>query len=83
MYKPIFDVQCLDCQHVWEQRKLYGTEACCPECTSMNTKTLLTGFKYQRVKDPFDLVDKSMSLPPSKKVKSYGNDKRRGGKDTT
>ena len=81
--KPLFDVQCLDCQHIWEVRKDYGYCSICPECGSTITKTLLTGFKYQRVKDPMDLVHKGMSLPSAKKVKSYGNDKRKGGKDTT
>ena len=77
--KPKFDVHCPKCDITWEVEKEFLHPLYC-KCGAL-TKTLLTGFKYQRVKDPFDLVNKSMSLPSSKKVVSYGNDKRKGGKD--
>ena len=80
---PIFDMTCEECDHMWEASKAYHDPAPCPKCQSKTTKTLLTGFKFQRVKDPMDLVHKSMSLPDGKKIKSYGNDRRRGGKNTT
>jgi len=30
--------------------------------------------------DPFDMVDKGMSLPDAKKIKSFANDRRKGGR---
>jgi putative FmdB family regulatory protein len=79
----MFDMKCEACDHIWEASKAYDDQLECPKCQSKETKTLLTGFRFQRVKDPFDLVHKGMHLPPTQTIKSYGNDKRRGGKDTT
>lgn len=80
---PKFNVRCLDCQHVWEVSKAFEVAATCPECHSTITRTLLTGFQYTRVGDPMDQVHQGMALPDGKKITSFSNDRRRGGKDTT
>lgn len=80
---PMFDMRCDVCQHKWEASKAYQEQVDCPVCQAVETKTLLGGTSFTRVKDPMDRISKSMSLPSAKKIRSYGNDKRRGGKDTT
>jgi len=80
---PMFNMRCNQCGHEWEASKAYEAKVSCPECDSLDTVTLLTGFNYTRVKSPMDLVHKSMSLPSAKKIRSFGNDRRRGGKDTS
>ena len=80
--KPLWDEQCDKCQHVWEVRKNFNDPtSACPRCGSDFTHTLLSpGIPYLKAKDPYDLLDGRI---PSKPIKSYANDKRKGGKDTT
>ncbi len=82
MITPLFDIRCRRCDHTTEVRKQFKDEYPCPRCSGP-TITLLTGFKrINGAKDPYDLI--STGSPPSpKKVKSFANDRRRGGKDTT
>jgi putative FmdB family regulatory protein len=80
---PIFDVRCLDCQHKWEAFKAYQEAVACPECQSTITKTLMSAPSVNLNRLPMDQIHKSMSLPGAKKVKSFANDRRKGGKDTT
>jgi len=50
----------------------------------MDTKTLMPRVQgIDRAKDPFDLVGMGQKVASPKKIKSFGNDKRKGGKDTT
>ena len=78
---PLFDTRCDDCEVVVEVSKAFKDEYICLSCGG-NTKTLLTSSRYQRVRDPMDQVHKGMSLPDSSshKIKSFGNDRRTGGK---
>ena len=80
---PLFDVRCMDCQHEWEVSKAYDEAAICPECRSTITRTLLGATKVNLNRLPMDDIHKSMSLPGAKKIRSFANDKRKGGKDTT
>lgn len=83
---PRFDVRCLEegCGHTWAQSKPFDEWVQCPRCYSGNTKTLMPRVQgIDRAKDPFDLVRKDMSLPSSKKIKSYANDRRKAGRDST
>lgn len=82
--KPLFDVKCDTCGHIFEERKQYKDPAsCCPECGSAYTRTLLTGFKSFRDKDPYDMLNDTKLQRTGKKIRSFANDRRRGGKDTT
>lgn len=81
---PRFDIRCQRCNHEWAASKAFDAEIACPECGSIATTTLMPRVQgIDKAKDPFDLVHGGMSLPGSKKIKSYGNDRRKGGKDST
>jgi putative FmdB family regulatory protein len=83
---PLYDFRCEACSHEFEYRmkyeelKHYGPE--CPACGSHFTKHVwLAGPSVDKAKDPFDLLDGP--IPDSKPIRSYANDRRKGGKDTT
>ena len=80
---PLFDVKCDKCGHIWEEMKRYDEESQeCSECGSNFTRTLPPLFQTKlRAKDPYEYLDGP--IPDSKPIKSYANDRRRGGKDTT
>ncbi len=79
---PLFDVRCDNCQHVWEESKLYSAPASeCPVCGSHFSTTLMPRIKHFKAKDPYDLLHGH--IPATKQVKSFANDRRKGGKDTT
>lgn len=80
---PLFDVQCMECDHRWEVSKAYEDTVDCPECKGKITTTLLGATRVNLNRLPMDNIHKSMTLPGSKKIKSFANDKRKGGKDTT
>jgi len=83
---PRFDVRCLEegCGHLWVASKAFDEWVQCPRCYSGNTKTLMPRVQgLDRAKDPFDLIGMGQKIPASKKVKSFANDRRKGGKDTT
>ena len=81
---PLFDCKCGACGHIWEEMKSYNTPACCcPECGSADTKTLMPLMKHHNLntKDPYDYLNGP--IPDPKPIKSFANDRREGGKDTT
>ena len=83
---PTYDIKCEKCEHIFEARiasaKFSAHLPECPECTSNFTKIVwLTMPSIDRAKDPYDYLDGP--IPSSRKVKSFANDKRVGGKDTT
>ncbi len=79
--KPLFDIRCKICDHTTEVRKTFEEPFECPRCGG-ETRTLLTAFKkLEKAKDPYDYIDGYH--PDPKPVKSFANDRRRGGKDTT
>ena len=80
---PLYDGSCDDCGTEFEERRPADAEVGpCPKCNSTNTRCVwLTVPRYERVKDPYDKLHGV--IPDSKPIKSYGNDRRRGGKDRT
>jgi len=78
---PLFDVKCNECEKVEEVFKRFDAEWTCSECGGECT-TLYPAVKgITRAKQPYDYLD---SGPPrSKRIKSFANDRRKGGKDTT
>ena len=80
---PTYDARCRDCDHLFEeQREWQGSASDCPSCGSTNTRTVWTRVPIiDKAKDPYDLLHGTM--PDSKPIKSFANDKRKGGKDTT
>lgn len=81
---PTFDQKCDLCGHRWEVYKAWEDLVDCPECGSHDTDTLMPRVQgLDKAKDPFDLVGMGQKIPDSKKTKSFANDRRRGGKDTT
>lgn len=79
---PLFDCKCGQCGEVWEERKAFTDPAGeCPKCGSYDTRTLLGGSKVlQKAKDPYEYLNGP--IPSSKPIKSFANDRRRGGKNT-
>lgn len=78
---PIFDIKCLKCNQVTEVFKRYEADYPCPECKG-ETVTLPPAVKgIGRAKKPYDYLNGP--IPDSKKIKSFANDRRKGGKDTT
>jgi len=80
---PVFDVRCEKCDEVTEVSKAFDALVPCPVCAHPVTKTLMPqmcGVSWRDNSNPFDDVDKGMSLPDPKKIKSFANDRRKGGK---
>ena len=83
---PLYDFRCEKCASTFEERMPYEQLKShppeCPECGSNFTKQVwLTAPRSDRAKDPYDYLDGP--IPSPKKVKSFANDRRKGGKDTT
>ena len=77
---PSFDVHCDKCGHRWGVTKKYAEEAPeCVRCGSNFTRTLMPLMKHSKAKDPYDYIIR----PPGKPIKSFSNDRRLKGKDTT
>jgi hypothetical protein len=83
---PVFDVRCSNqsCAKVEEVSKAFEADHRCQHC-GCSTKTLMPRMNtvWKDNSNPFDMVDENMSLPDTKKIKSFGNDRRKGGKDMT
>lgn len=77
---PVFDIRCLGCNQVTEVWKRFDEPYTCPVCGCGETKTLPPAVKGLPVEtDPFEQRIGDTNKP----IKSFANDKRRGGKDTT
>lgn len=78
-----YDARCKECDHEFEEFRKWS-EPCspCPQCKSNNTVTIWKTVPIlDKACDPYDKLDRV--IPDSKPIKSYANDRRRGGKDTT
>jgi len=80
---PLFDAKCEKCGHIWEVMQKWEEQVGeCPLCESAFTKLLMPRMgPVHKAKDPYDYLDGR--IPDSKPIKSFANDRRRGGKDTT
>ncbi|MBT8450109.1 MAG: hypothetical protein KJO69_10490 [Gammaproteobacteria bacterium] len=80
----VFDVRCDRCGNTFEEHKEFkDPEPDCPRCGSSFTRTILSGFQTKiRAKDPYEYIDGYVPDPKQKSVKSFANDRRRGGKNT-
>ncbi len=83
---PLYDFRCDKCKHEWDAMvpalvvKRNAPE--CPECGSNFTNQVwLKAPSSDRAKDPYDMLNRYR--PDRKPIKSFANDKRKGGKDTT
>lgn len=80
----VWDARCKDCNETYEYRgPSFKAPGSCTHCGSDDTKIVwLRGFpSVDRAKDPYDLLNGP--IPDGKPIKSFANDKRKGGKDTT
>lgn len=82
---PLYDARCNDCGETYEwSGPSYLAPGKCTHCGSDDTRIVwLPGGtpSIDRAKDPYDLLDGR--IPDSKPIKSFANDRRKGGKDTT
>ena len=78
---PLYDQECDHCGHNFEERRPWDdTPADCPECRGPSHTIWKTVPMLDKAKDPYDLLHGP--IPDSKPIKSFANDKRKGGKDT-
>ena len=80
----VWDARCNVCGTDYEFRgPSYKSPGECIACGSDDTRIVwLHGFpSVDRAKDPYDYLDGH--IPDPKPIKSFANDKRKGGKDTT
>lgn len=80
---PIYDQVCQQCDHEWEVLRRYDEVVPCPKCGTTQVKTKISTPHVASSCDPFDYVGPGARIPDSKPIKSFANDKRKGGKDTT
>lgn len=79
---PTFDCKCEKCENIWEVVKKYHDPAQdCPKCGSSFTRTILSRLITPTTSDPYDALDKFRDYS-TKPIKSFANDKRKGGKNT-
>ena len=79
---PVFDCKCERCENIWEEVKKYEDPAPeCPACGSNFTRTLLGAPFVPRCKTPYDMLE-GYRPDSGKQIKSFANDKRKGGKAT-
>lgn len=78
---PVYDAKCDTCEHEFEERRKSQDEVGhCPICGN-TAHTIWTMVPIlDKAKDPYDLLDGR--IPDSRPIKSFANDKRRGGKNT-
>ena len=81
----VYDARCKQCDATYEYRgPSYQAPGSCPECGSDDTKIIWLPGSFpntDRAGDPYDMLDGH--IPDPKPIKSFANDKRKGGKDTT
>ena len=78
---PKYDTRCGTCDHIFEHtRKSSAPVPACPNCGNTATVIWLSTPSIDRAKDPYDLLDGP--IPSSRAIKSFANDRRKGGKDT-
>ena len=80
---PLYDNQCLECEATYECRQRWSEPTPeCPVCGAHDTERLLSinTRTPSKAKQPYDALD---TYRDHKVIKSFGNDKRKGGKDTT
>lgn len=81
---PVYDARCNECGYEYEYRgPSYLAPGSCDTCGSDDCKIVWLGQtpSIDRAKDPYDYLDGR--IPESKPIKSFANDRRKGGKDTT
>lgn len=85
---PKYDIQCEKCDHVFEvtipASEASGYTPPCPKCESNFTKIVWLAMPRSGnlAKDPYDYLH-GYRPDRSAPIKSFANDKRKGGKDTT
>ena len=80
---PTYDARCKNCMNEFEEFRHWSAPVGpCPECKSESTFTVWKSVSIlDKAKDPYDHINGP--IPSPKKVKSFANDRRKGGKDTT
>jgi len=82
---PVYDAKCNKCEHVYEYRgPSHQAPGTCTACGSDDTRIVWLSGSFPNTdtaKDPYDYLHGR--IPDSKPIKSFANDRRRGGKDTT
>jgi putative FmdB family regulatory protein len=81
---PIYEYQCPKCNQLWDVLCRFEDQPpSCPSCGNPKTTRKISPPKGIHGGDynPFDAL--SRSIPDGKRIKSFANDRRKGGKDTT
>lgn len=80
--KPLHDWRCGRCDSTFEERGRVEDKPSCVRCGSEEVSMVfMAGPSIKRPpSDPYDALDRV--IHDNKPIKSFGNDRRRGGKDT-
>ena len=79
---PLYDARCNDCGHEFEERRKYDDPVSdCPQCFGPCKNIWKSVSLLDKAKDPYDYLDGP--IPDPKPIKSFANDRRTKGKDTT
>ena len=78
----LYDARCTSCDHVFEERRGASDPVrSCPLCGAKSVTIWRSVPLLDRAKDPYDYLDGP--IPSPKPIKSFANDRRNKGKDTT
>lgn len=77
---PFFSTRCLDCPHDWDDLLKWDEwPKPCPKCGGTRT-VRLPSYPSKQIQRETDPMKVGNADPP---IKSFANDRRKGGKDTT
>lgn len=77
-----YDARCTQCGHDYEEKRHWSDPVSdCPLCGGIGVTIWKSVPILDKAKDPYDYLDGP--IPDPKPIKSFANDRRKGGKDTT
>ena len=78
---PLYDCRCNKCRNEFEYMgPSHTAPGPCIKCNSDDTRIIWKTVPIlDKAKDPYDYLDGP--IPDSKPIKSFANDRRKGGKD--
>jgi len=75
----LYDFRCEQCDHMWEEKiPMYEFAPECVKCGSNFTHKIHTKLNTVKQYEAYDALDRT--IPDTKKIKSFANDRRKGGK---
>lgn len=82
---PLYDNECTQCGRQFELLQRFSeVPSACPSCGNADTTRLLSvnTAPVHKAGKPYDALDRHQQAP-SKPIKAFANDRRKGGRDTS